>query len=156
MHKADLILESYFIERLSFALCDGFEPQTAESLALVLDSDDIECQTERADLEEARHAAYRLALRFEAKPDKSPYEWHIALIGYFRVSEARSESDAQSLLDGNAPALLYGAAREVLASALGRGPYSAPFLPTVYFAAPAASPEKPKTKRKPKRAAEKN
>lgn len=151
MQKADLTLESYFVERLSWSLAEGFDPQSADKLPLVLECESIQTHVERAELENVRHAVYRLTLRFDAQPQHSPYEWQIALIGYFRASDARSDADVEALMDSNAPALLYGAAREALAGALGRGPYSAPLLPTVHFADLAGAAAAPDAQTKPKR-----
>lgn len=146
MQQSNLRLENYFVERLSWEIAPGIGEvggdDGAPAWATVLSCEDIRCQIEQAVLEAPRRAAYRLILDYAAQPGKSPYAWSVALIGYFELDADFPDGDVSAFMDAGAPAMLYGAAREALASALGRGPYVAPLLPTVHFAnlQPAATP----------------
>ena len=165
MQNSNLRLETYFVESLSWeiARADSAETSDTETAAApsepnydaVLDCSDIHCEIERAELESPRRAAYRLKLNYAPQPEKSPYAWSVALIGHFELDAGFPEDQVLSFMDAGAPAMLYGAAREALASALGRGPYVAPLLPTVHFAnlqpAPPAVADATEPVAKPKR-----
>ena len=163
MQKSNLRLENYFIERLSWEVAPNLAEVIGENAAphwdAVLDCEDINCQIEQGEVEGPRRAAYRLKLDYAAQPARSPYAWSVALIGYFELDAGFPDEQVLSFMDAGAPAMLYGAAREALASAIGRGPYTAPLLPTVHFAnlqpAPpavaAAEDEAPEPAAKPKR-----
>jgi preprotein translocase subunit SecB len=65
-----------------------------------------------------------------------PYSFSITMVGLFRLPKAKDiteEKTVNLLLYANAPAVLYSAAREVLATVTGRGPYPAIMLPSVTF-----------------------
>lgn len=64
---------------------------------------------------------------------KYPYDFKIALVGYFKVSEQISPERRESFIKVNAASVLYSAAREALATATGRGPLPCVVLPTVVF-----------------------
>lgn len=156
MQRSNLKLETYFVERLSWSLAEGFDP--GGEFESELECENIHCDIERAELDTPRRAAYRMALEHAARPASAPYEWRLALIGYFELGAGIPDEGAVSFMDSNAPAVLYGAAREVLASALSRGPYAAPLLPTVHFTGlqfqPAPEPAlevAPEAEAKPKR-----
>lgn len=131
MKESPLQFEHYYIESQRFALVEDYEPNAAEPLVWPVDG--FECDVQRADLEVSRHAAYRLSLKSIAVEPVFPYEWEIALVGHFRLSDEIPEAEIERIMDANAPAVLYGAAREALAAALGRGPFRAPMLPSVHF-----------------------
>lgn len=79
---------------------------------------------------------YVLHIRSIGNKNKVPYSFRLALVGYFHVNKSVAEKDQKSanvLLYANAPALLYAAARELLATATARGPYPAVILPSVSF-----------------------
>ena len=183
MQNSNLRLDTYFVERLSWEIApqpdeiEGAESENAraenaqgEGAATpgwesVLDCADIRCEIERAELDSPRRAAYRLKLDYAAHPTKSPYAWSVALIGYFELDAGFPSEQVLAFMDAGAPAMLYGAAREALAAALGRGPYLAPLLPTVHFAnlqsapppesaPPTETGDKPKPKRRRKKTAQ--
>jgi preprotein translocase subunit SecB len=79
---------------------------------------------------------YVLKIVSTGRKDKVPYSFKVSLVGYFHIDKAVGEKDergANVLLYANAPALLYAAARELLATATARGPYPAVILPSVSF-----------------------
>lgn len=73
-------------------------------------------------------------------PDKAenkyPYSFRIVLVGFFNVSPAYHAEQTAVLVNANAPALLYSAAREFIATATGRGPFMALWLPSAMFFKP--------------------
>jgi preprotein translocase subunit SecB len=79
---------------------------------------------------------YVLNIHSSGPKSKVPYSFKVSLVGYFHVDGSVVEKDkkqASVLLYANAPALLYAAARELLATTTGRGPYPAVILPSVSF-----------------------
>lgn len=133
MQASPLELETYYLESLKWSLSSSFDASEDE-VRLALSAEEIECDVQRADLEAPRYAAYRLQLSsksLEGKPQ--PYDWEIVLVGYFRLHDTVPDDRVIALMDGNAPAVLFGAAREAIATALSRGPFRAPMLPGVNF-----------------------
>lgn len=133
MQSSPLELEFYYVESFRWALLGG----AAEHTAAPLRAEDIENHVEHAPLDEdapepARHVAYRLKLTLPPQPERFAYEWQIVMVGHFRLHHLPDEQ-VQTVLDANAPAVLYSAAREVISMVMGRGPFRAPLLPTVNF-----------------------
>jgi preprotein translocase subunit SecB len=62
-----------------------------------------------------------------------PYSFDITIVGYFRLDGQHTQEHVNVFLYAHAPAILYAAAREVLATVTGRGPYPAIVLPSVSF-----------------------
>lgn len=62
------------------------------------------------------------------KDGNEPFAFKIVMVGFFEVVKAYFESQgsekAEQLVNVNGPALLYSAARELLALVSGRGPYA--------------------------------
>ena len=84
----------------------------------------------------------------------TPYFYDIKVVGYFEVAKDVSEKQMIKLVATNAPALLYGPAREQLANITGRGPLPGRYLPSVTFidtTLTKLSSKKPKTRKTKKR-----
>ena len=78
-----------------------------------------------------------------------PYNIVIEMSGIFHVPDSLPEIDWESILAVNAPAVLFGAARELVAFATGRGFFPATVLPLVTFideAPPVMASPEPKKK----------
>lgn len=77
---------------------------------------------------------FRIKLRMQsAEEDDSPYMFDMTLVGYFSINVKRVKEGTSLYFYRNAVMLLYSAAREILASVTGRGPYPAFVLPTLVF-----------------------
>lgn len=77
---------------------------------------------------------FRIQLRMQsAEEDDSPYMFDMTLVGYFSVNIKPVKKGMTILFYRNAVMLLYSAAREILASVTGRGPFPAFVLPTLAF-----------------------
>lgn len=131
MQASPLELLFYYVESLRWKVESGYDPETAPSLQ----ASDIECHLQRNDDEDGgpRKAAYRLKLSLPSQDNRFPYSFEIALIGFFQLNDSVSDENVAKVLDANAPAVLYGAAREVLATSIGRGPFRPLLLPSVHF-----------------------
>ena len=73
--------------------------------------------------------------RSEDEKLKSPYTGEVEIIGFFSVSVDKDypSDKLHKLVHFNAPALLYGAVREMIFNVTARGPNSHIVLPTVSF-----------------------
>lgn len=130
MTLSPIQLDFYYVESLRWKIESeyDFEKNTPLSLG------DLEWNLERADeSEDGRQSAYRLTLCLRPTESRYPYSFEIVVVGGFVLSEEVPEERITAVLDNNAPAVLYGAAREVLATSLGRGPFRPPVLPSVHF-----------------------
>ena len=99
----------------------------------------------RAEVDVARAAndprRYQLTLRLKLLPsaDKKPrYTAEIHVVGLVRVAKNWPEPKVLQLVDANGPALLYGAAREMLCNITARGPWPMLCLQSVTFVQPKA------------------
>lgn len=131
MQNSPLELLFYYVESLRWKVEEGFDPKSAPSLQ----ADDLEWHLQRHDDEAGapRKAAYRLRLSLPPKENRFPYSFEIVMIGFFHLHDAVPEEQVARVLDANAPAVLYGAAREALATSIGRGPFRPLLLPSVNF-----------------------
>jgi preprotein translocase subunit SecB len=90
-----------------------------------------------------------------------PFAFKIVMVGFFEVMkeffESQGTEKTEQLVNVNGPALLYSAARELLALVSGRGPYTDEnlnvLLPSITFLnfkpmKPAKEPKQTKTKKK--------
>lgn len=96
-----------------------------------------EVEIARADQDPKR---FQLTLRLKLLPssDKKPnYTAEIHVIGLVRVAENWPEAKVLQLVEANGPALLYGAAREMLCNLTARGPWPMLCLNSVTFVQPA-------------------
>jgi preprotein translocase subunit SecB len=77
---------------------------------------------------------FRVLLQIESDEiDEIPYSFDIQLVGFFSVVGVKPFIGMDVFVSRNAVMLLYSTAREVIASATGRGPFPALILPTLTF-----------------------
>lgn len=134
MQSSPLQLEFYYVESLRWKTDAAYEPAGENA---PLQASDLKAHLERgvnagAD-DEARAAAFRLTLTLDPSQGRFAYAFEIVLSGFFRLDDSVPEEHIAPILEANAPALLYGAAREALATSLGRGPFRPLLLPSVNF-----------------------
>jgi preprotein translocase subunit SecB len=130
MRASPLELLSYYIESLRFDTMSDFPADVAPPQ---LRCEDIEWDLAKANLEEST-CAYRLSLQLPPRDNCFPYTFEIVVVGRFRVDARQFQGEAaERLTDTNGPAVLFGAAREAIASVTGRGPYPPLCLPSITF-----------------------
>lgn len=79
---------------------------------------------------------WRVGIRISCQPGGKghcPYLVDMELLGFFEVAQTVEEEMIRPLIMANAPALLYGAAREMILLVTGRAPYGPLLLPTATF-----------------------
>lgn len=154
MQNSPVELLFYYVESLRWKAETGFDPETAPSLK----ASDLQWKLQRNDDEKegSRKAAYRLQLTLPSSKNHFPYSFEIVLIGFFHLTEEIADEAVERVLDANAPAILYGAAREALATSIGRGPFRPLLLPSVHFQNIKRPNEKPQKKTLVKASAKKS
>jgi preprotein translocase subunit SecB len=81
----------------------------------------------------------------------SPYTGTVSFVGFFAVEKTYPEEKVRMLVETNAPSVLFGSAREMVANLTARGPWPMVMLPTQSFykspdkSAPSAPAAKPAT-----------
>ncbi len=124
-----LQVDSYFVESFQFSTLHNFEPDSKGS---ALQAEDLQWDLEHA-LTPDNCMAYRLKVVLPEENSRVGYAFDIVLTGIFVPDASYDQEQAQHIADVNAPAVLYGAAREFVAMATGRGPFNALCLPSVTF-----------------------
>lgn len=75
-----------------------------------------------------------LIIKQEALEGKNlPYSYELHMIGFIEVSPNFPEDRVQRAVETNGPSMLFGAAREILRAATGRGPYGPVLIPSTTF-----------------------
>ena len=150
MQPSPLELLFYYVESLRWKVEAGFDPEkpaplqcddlewhlqhdneSADGNAQNTAKENVENTAPRKEI--SRETAYRLRLSLPPREGRFPYSFEIVVVGYFRLGEEVPDESIVRVLDANAPALLYGTAREALATSVGRGPFRPLILPTVHF-----------------------
>lgn len=132
MQLSRLALDDYFIKALSFALSSGFDQDKEEGSEV--EPPDLKV---RSRLKHSKNKQWRCELKVELPGDpmgKFPYTFSLILVGLFTIELELSPDSDETLVRANAPALLFSAAREVLASISSRSGYPPFILPSVTFA----------------------
>ena len=85
-----------------------------------------------------------LVIKQEALEGKNlPYSYELHMIGFIEVSPNFPEDRVQRAVETNGPSMLFGAAREILRAATGRGPYGPVLIPSTTFFKPTDVPAPP-------------
>lgn len=129
--SSPLLLNDYFVQRLSCEPNPGFDPKKPMDLTL-------EGISVAADVKEpeAGSGSWPVCLKvFHQISEKfnSPYSFHAEVMGYFSVSAEYSKERAPWLVKTNATSVLYSTTREILRAAMSAGPWHPIILPTVTF-----------------------
>jgi preprotein translocase subunit SecB len=139
MRPSPLQLESYYVTELHFAeqdhsLSEGESALTPADLNVEVGSTEHE--------ENSLKRIYQLTIELnDGAKKKLHYTFRVVLVGFFEISKHYPSEHAEVMVNANAPALLYSAARELLTLISGRS-FSAPvLLPSVTFIQPVEKAE---------------
>lgn len=146
MNPSPLQLEHYLVTAFSFAANREFDDDQNAGNPQAADL--------RFEVNPLRHEDHPNRWMFELvvelpdqKEKNQPYSFRIEMVGFFAVTDSYPKEKAELLANVNGPALLFSAAREIVATMTGRGPYPALFLPSVMFVPLAAKePATPQAK----------
>lgn len=124
---APIQIQSYWLKRLEISTVDDPEEGAAIDVKTALEV------SQRA--EDAQEWLLRLGVTFgEDMESGSHYAGVVEFEGIFRVSGEVPAEKASRLAVVNGASILYGAAREIVATVTGRGPSPGVALPSVSFA----------------------
>lgn len=141
MNVAPLQLKTYFVTEIELKTIPSYNPKRKQSYKFKNFQHDVKFL-----VNDQVPGIWQvpLTLKYLAdKNDNTPYEFNLMIVGFFEVVKDYPKEKAESLVHINAPALLYSAAREIIATITGRCPWGTILLPTVNFL-----PGKPKTSKR--------
>jgi preprotein translocase subunit SecB len=127
MKISQLLLEHYFFTRIHVDAVQSVDKQGTPSL-----NSHVECACHKDD---PRRWMVSLTIRQNEDQDKKPthYKIDVEILGFFRVAEEVPADKVTPLVRANAPAVLYGSVREIVALLTAQGPHTAVRLPSVTF-----------------------
>ncbi|MDZ8118185.1 protein-export chaperone SecB [Pontiella agarivorans] len=130
MKPSPLQLESYMFTRVHVDACDNPACQDIEGTGQF--ESNTHCQQHN---EDASRWMVTVGLAFVQADGEEcpPYTIDIEVVGFFHVADEFPEEKKISMVKANAPAILFGAIREMVANITSRGPYPRFDLPTVTF-----------------------
>jgi preprotein translocase subunit SecB len=144
MHQAPLQLVDYFLTSFHLDANPEFNP----SLAITLDWDSLNVTPEVRQEGEATENGTKWFVSLHIKQSlpkgkNLPYQFTLQIQGIVLASPHLTESTLARSIHANGPAMLFGAAREIIRAATGRGPWPAVIIPSTNFLA-GLPPEKTK------------
>jgi len=137
MQLSPLILKQYFVTNFSFKATIPDVASQDDLIKLMAGThSNITTQVETAKNEE-NNRLWKVVLRVMVRPSEGstfcPYVIDAELLGFFEVHQSVDESAIVDLVTCNGPAVLFGAARELILFNTGRGPMPPFMLPSVTF-----------------------
>lgn len=134
MKPAPLQLTDYFITSLNLEANPAFDPgQTSEAKLETLSVHHEVQAIENKDLEGTE---WEVSLRIEQDiPEKHniPYKFSLQIQGVIFAYPSIPKDRLERAVRANGPAMLFGAAREVIRAATGRGPWPPVIIPSTNF-----------------------
>lgn len=132
--QTPLQLESFFVEALTYRAREGFDLR--------------QVPLERVDVNvnslQHKDSSTRFMVRLQVKigqQESSNARCHLdlMLVGFFVIPEGLAPEMKMAMHGQNAPSILYGVARQIVAETTGNGPWGKVFLPTMNFVAAAGA-----------------
>jgi preprotein translocase subunit SecB len=128
--QTPLQLESFFVEALAYRAREGFDLRQAP--------------LERVDVNvnslQHKDSSTRFMVRLQVKvgqqeSSNARCDLDLMLVGFFVIPEGLPPEMKTAMHGQNAPSILYGVARQIVAETTGNGPWGKVFLPTMNFVA---------------------
>lgn len=128
--QTPLQLESYFVEQLTYEARQGFDQAKPPH-------EQLDVNVEAKQHRQARdRIMVRLRLTLGAGESRNPRcLLDLRLVGFFVLAAGLEEKLRNAMISQNAPSILYGIARQIVAETAGNGPWGKIFLGTANFAA---------------------
>jgi preprotein translocase subunit SecB len=137
MQLSPLILKNYFVTSVSVKVCPPNSSSQEEMVRAIADGISNLRTTVQTAKAENNFRDWRVILSLSLGPTEPsaycPYLIDIDLLGFFEAHSSVPEDKVEDLMVCNAPAVLYGAAREFLLLITGRGPLPPYLLPSSNF-----------------------
>lgn len=138
MSPIPLQLDGYFVESLTYQARRDFDPKSPAREA-------VTPSAEGPFLREGDARRFMTRLRVTVgrrESSNSRCELELSLVGFFSLAENLKPKLRAAMLTQNAPSILYGVARQIVAETTGNGPWGRVLLPTADFVRPAAKPRR--------------
>lgn len=146
MRSSPLLLKDYFTTRLSFSAQSEFQADNPDAGKILVDDLKVDVKQSKQEDNPFQRNFYITIELVDPSGAKYPCVFSITLVGIFEVAKEWPAEQIDILFNANAPALLYSAAREALATVTGRSPFRGILLPSVTFVP--APPVPPKQQEK--------
>jgi len=132
MKLSPLQLTDYFVHSIHVEALADYDPGKDQDLDI--DSLQVTENCFRANGNHPNRFAIDLVIKQDALAGKNlPYSYELHMIGFIEVSPNFPEDKLQRAVETNGPSMLFGAAREILRAATGRGPYGPVLIPSTTF-----------------------
>ena len=130
--QVPLQLEAYHVESLSYRMREAFDQKQVP-----LEQVDV-----KSDSFQHKDSPNRFMVRLEVKVGQKDgsnarCELDLSVVGFFVLPEGLDRTMQLAMHGQNAPSILYGVARQVVAETTGNGLWGKVFLPTMNFVAAA-------------------
>lgn len=130
MKPSPLQLESYVFTRIHMDACEDPECLEVEGAGQF----QVNTQCQQHNEEPSRWmVTIRVSVSQKDGEQCPPYIFDIEVVGFFQVAEEYPAEKKAPMVKANAPAVLFGAVREMITNITARGPYPRFDLPTVTF-----------------------
>lgn len=156
MKLAPLQLVDYFVHSIRVEALDTYDPDKGQELDLKALHVQEKC-TPIGESEEDHRYAIELEIKQDAVDGKNiPYSYEVKLVGFLDAHPDYPADKVKTAVETNGPTMLFGAAREIIRAATGRGPYGPLLIPsTTFLTSPLKKTKKTAKKAVAKKAAKK-
>jgi preprotein translocase subunit SecB len=154
MELAPIQLTDYFVPAIHVEASPDYNSDQPSDLDI--DSLEVKQSCTCPDKNAPHRFVIQMSLRQELVQGKNiPYRYEIHLVGFVETHPKFPEDKLQRAVEVNGPSMLFGAAREILRAATGRGPYGHVLIPSTTFFKPEkpSKPPKAATKKPARKAA---
>jgi len=127
--QVPLLLESFFVENLTYQARQNFDRTQPPNESVRVD---VKALSHKDD---ANRFMTRLHVSVGLPESRNPRcELNMDLVGFFVLPPGVTGDLRNAMIALNAPSILYGVARQIVAETTGNGPWGKVFLQTVNFA----------------------
>lgn len=151
MKLAPLQLTDYFVVSLRVEAMADYDPAKPQNLDVANLQVVEKCV--RMDGDHPTRFTIDLVIKQDAMEGKNlPYAYDLHMVGFIEVRPGFPADHLQHSVETNGPSMLFGAAREILRSATGRGPYGPVLIPsTTFFKHTEPPPPQPPASKPPRK-----
>ena len=126
--QVPLQLESFFVESLTYRAREGFDIKLPPLEQVDVKSDSFQLKVA------LNRFMVRLWVKVSQKEGSNARcDLDLRLVGFFVLAEGLDKPMQLAMHGQNAPSILYGVARQIVAETTGNGPWGKVFLPTMNF-----------------------
>lgn len=132
MKLAPLQLTDYFVHSIRVEAMADYDPSKEQDLDIA--SLQVTENCFRSNDDHPNRFAIDLVIKQDSLEGKNlPYAYELHMVGFIEVCPGFPKDKIRRVVETNGPSMLFGAAREILRSATGRGPYGPVLIPSTTF-----------------------